>query len=85
MDEEAEKIYFIMELCNYPSLKSILKKNHIIQEDSTRLLIKTILHALDTIHSKGVCHRDLKPDNILVYPKGYNKIMIIDFGISSRF
>ena len=30
MDEEAEKIYFIMELCNYPSLKSILKKNHII-------------------------------------------------------
>ena len=82
MDEEAEKIYFIMELCNYPSLKSILKKNHIIQEDSTRLLIKTILHALDTIHSKGVCHRDLKPENLLLDREGHLKIT--DFGFAKR-
>ena len=50
-----------------------------------RLLIKTILFAVDAINSKGICHRDLKPDNILVHSKDYNKIKIIDFGISSRF
>lgn len=50
-----------------------------------RLLVKTILHAVDAIHSKGICHRDLKPDNILVNSKDYHRIKIIDFGISTRF
>ncbi len=35
------------------------------------------------MHSKGVCHRDIKPDNIMINEEE-KKIKIIDFGISKK-
>lgn len=36
------------------------------------------------MHKKGVSHRDIKPDNIMVNPKT-KKIKIIDFGIAKKY
>ena len=35
------------------------------------------------MHSKGICHRDLKPDNIMIDPVA-KKIKIIDFGLAKN-
>ena len=35
------------------------------------------------MHSKGVSHRDIKPDNIMIN-RGAQKIKIIDFGIAKK-
>ncbi len=43
-------------------------------------IVEQIGQALDYAHSKGVVHRDLKPDNILVDPKG--NTFLTDFGIA---
>lgn len=45
-----------------------------------------IFEAVCHMNERGVAHRDLKPDNILIdeYSEG-NKIKIIDFGVSAKF
>ena len=35
------------------------------------------------MHSKGVCHRDIKPDNIMINEET-KKIKLIDFGIAKK-
>lgn len=37
------------------------------------------------MHERGVAHRDLKSDNILVNPDKNGKIKIIDFGVCAKF
>jgi serine/threonine protein kinase len=41
-----------------------------------------MLLGLHKLHSQGICHRDLKPDNILL-DKDFN-IKIIDFGFATK-
>jgi serine/threonine protein kinase len=36
------------------------------------------------LHAKGICHRDIKPDNILC-DLNTLEIKIVDFGISKKF
>jgi len=45
-----------------------------------------MLRGLERIHLKGVVHRDLKPENILLgLDEEYNKLYIVDFGISKIY
>jgi serine/threonine protein kinase len=46
-------------------------------------IFRQIGSALQAAHSKGVCHRDLKPDNIMVQTvAGEDRVWLIDFGVA---
>jgi serine/threonine protein kinase len=47
-------------------------------------LMNGVLEGMKYLHEKGVCHRDIKPDNILV-SDDFHKIKIIDFNVSKKF
>ena len=51
--------------------------------DGMRNIIRSILIGLKSVHSKGIVHRDLKLDNVMVSPD-FSKATIVDWGFGTR-
>ncbi|CAD8086539.1 unnamed protein product [Paramecium primaurelia] len=83
IDTNTECSYLVMEYLPYPSLHELLKQNILTQENKLSI-IRQCLEATQYLHRMGLCHRDLKPDNIL-FDQDTSTIKIIDFGVSKRF
>ena len=54
------------------------RKGKRISEEKVAEIMSSLLNCLVYLRSKGVCHRDLKPDNILYDPET-GDMKIIDF------
>ncbi|HET7150213.1 MAG TPA: serine/threonine-protein kinase [Candidatus Acidoferrum sp.] len=77
---EADGEYFIaMELIEGAPLDRYLSRHRPDLQELLDLAIQ-IAEALDAAHSKGVIHRDIKPGNIFVTPRG--QVKILDFGLA---
>ncbi len=79
-----ERPYFIMEFCPNGSLTDRIKKTIDAGKalDVKEAIVTTarVLNGLSVAHQKGVVHRDIKPDNILL--RESNDPAIVDFGIA---
>ena len=75
------KNYIILEYCEYGDLFDY-KPLDGFEEKKAKIIFKTILETVEKIHNKGVCHLDLKLENILV-DKDFN-LKISDFGLSKE-
>ena len=51
-----------------------------IGEVPTKRVARQIGSALDWVHSKNLCHLDVKLDNILVFKSDFTKVKLRDFG-----
>jgi len=77
---EADDEYFIaMELIEGEPLDRYLSRHRPDLQELLEMGIQ-IADALDAAHSKGVLHRDIKPGNILITPRGQAKIL--EFGLA---
>ena len=75
--------YIVMEYLEGVTLKQYLRENkRIAAEDLVELLVP-LIEALDEIHSQGLIHRDISPDNNLVLPDG--RIKLMDFGAARDY
>ena len=68
-----------MEYCPYPTLHSNYRQ--ITSGSEIVHILKSLLEAVCELHRNGICHRDLKPQNIL-YERSSGKIKIIDLEIA---
>jgi serine/threonine protein kinase len=75
--------FIVMEFLEGQSLTQYMKDRVLAVEDAVGILVQ-VLDALNAVHSKGVIHRDLKPDNIFLICKGGRSdfVKLLDFGIS---
>lgn len=80
--QTAEELVLVLEYCERGTLKRKLKSTRELAFDEYRAIRYTrqILRGLEYLHGKGVLHRDLKLENILL--DGEGRIKIADFGMS---
>ncbi len=76
-----EEVPFIaMELIEGETLEARLTRDGALSVSHALEIARGIALALDYAHVKGVVHRDVKPDNVMLLPDGTVKVM--DFGIA---
>ncbi|MFG2639389.1 PQQ-binding-like beta-propeller repeat protein [Streptomyces sp. NPDC048370] len=78
-DPEAERPWMATELVPGRTLGARVKAEGPLRGPALRVLALGLVEALRELHTTGVIHRDLKPDNVLLTDAGPR---VIDFGIS---
>ena len=77
----SEKIqYIVMEYIDGITLKEYIEDEKVLSWKDTVHFVIQILRALQHAHDKGIVHRDIKPQNIMMFTDGTIKVM--DFGIA---
>ena len=75
--------YIVMEYLEGITLKQYLRENERIEPEELLELFVPLIESLDEIHSQGLIHRDISPDNIMVLLGG--KIKLMDFGAARDY
>ncbi len=72
--------YLVMGYIDGITLREYMKRNAPLGLEKSLDFVMQILSALEHAHEKGVVHRDIKPQNIMVQANG--KLKVTDFGIA---
>ena len=90
MREISQKIFLGMELIKDGRLSDLIRSKtaqngHFTDEEASKI-IKSLLEAVEYLHSHNIVHRDLKPDNILIDDiTDFASVKVADFGLSAKY
>jgi len=76
--------YMVMDYIAGQNLGDVVGSNNPLPENLAILYITQIGAALKVVHQKGLLHRDVKPQNIILR-QGTHEVVLIDFGIAREF
>ena len=71
--------YLVQEWIQGQTLTDIVENQGCLNEEAVREILLSLLPVLEYVHSKGIIHRDIKPDNIILRNSN-RKPVLIDFG-----
>ncbi|QRV96203.1 kinase domain protein [Ceratobasidium sp. AG-Ba] len=66
------------------SLSEVVKESGSIPITTVLEIADQMLNVISYMHNKGLVHRDIKPQNILLKTRGASRICLIDFGLAYR-
>ena len=74
------RLYFVLPFIAGGELYKIVKKRRVLEESTVKFYAAQLVIGLGKLHERGIIHRDVKLENIMVDSNGY--IKIIDFGLA---
>src|SRR5256885_13886752 len=81
VDEAEGLVFFVMAYITGDNLAKRLHDSGVLPVDDVRRITREVADALAYAHQRGVVHRDIKPDNILLDATS-GRTMVTDFGIA---
>jgi serine/threonine-protein kinase len=81
VDEKDGIVYFVMSLVDGESVGARLVREGAWPADRVAPVLRDVADALSYAHERGVIHRDIKPDNILI-DRASGRPLVTDFGIA---
>jgi tetratricopeptide (TPR) repeat protein/predicted Ser/Thr protein kinase len=73
--------FVVMDLVDGRSLESLLPRGQRADTAKAVEVVLALAQALDTAHTRGVIHRDVKPENVILSRRG-DRPMLTDFGMA---
>ena len=80
-----KEIFLIMEYAEGGDLSSYIMNKKRLNEKEARKIFQQLIDTVYYLHQIGVCHRNLRLENILFSSKNKDKIKIINFGYSNLY
>ncbi|GAB1728996.1 hypothetical protein NU195Hw_g3306t1 [Hortaea werneckii] len=80
--DKSSRWYHVMEYCDQGDLNDVINMNFFSREDR-ECMFKQLIRGVEYLHNRGIAHRDLKSENLLLSKEGCLKIA--DFGTSEVF
>ena len=82
--EEEDKFYLVFEKLHGGPLLEHIQRRKCLTEAEASLIVRSLAEALQFLHSRGIAHRDVKPDNVLcVSAEDATRVKLCDFDLCS--
>ncbi|XP_041955737.1 cGMP-dependent protein kinase 1 isoform X1 [Alosa sapidissima] len=79
---DADCLYMLLEACLGGELWTLLRERGTFDDATTHFYTACVAEALSYLHSRGIVHRDLRPENIHLDQYGYAKL--VGFGCAQK-
>jgi serine/threonine protein kinase len=79
-EQDGDRLFIVMELVDGQPLAALIKRGPMPEAEICRIG-RGVADALAEAHAKGIVHRDIKPDNIMV---SGSRVKVLDFGIAKQ-
>ena len=76
---DGDPVFLIMELITGGTLRELLAERGPMPPHAAAAVLREVLTGLTVVHRRGMVHRDIKPDNVLI--GGDGAIKVGDFGL----
>jgi serine/threonine-protein kinase len=81
VEEHGDLVFFVMAFVDGETLGGRVRRSGPLATEETMRVTQEVAWALEHAHQRGVIHRDIKPDNILLERES-GRAMVTDFGIA---